>query len=61
MQQLEVGSLTISDDVEKRTYGERGELSAELTVADSRFYRSVAFGGALGAAEAYMQGYWNCG
>lgn len=60
MQQLEVGRLTISDEFERRTFGERGGLSASITVADSRFYRSVAFGGALGAAEAYMQGYWNC-
>jgi cyclopropane-fatty-acyl-phospholipid synthase len=60
MQHLEVGCLSISDEFERRTFGGRGDLSASITIADSRFYRSVAFGGALGAAEAYMQGYWTC-
>jgi cyclopropane-fatty-acyl-phospholipid synthase len=29
-------------------------------VADARFYRAVALGGSVGAAEAYMDGAWRC-
>ena len=32
-----------------------------LEVHDPRFYRALAFGGALGAAQAYMRGWWSCG
>ena len=31
-----------------------------VQVHDPRFYRALAFGGALGAAEGYMQGWWSC-
>ncbi len=36
-----------------------GELSAVIRVNDPRFYSSVALGGSLGAAEAYLAGYWD--
>jgi cyclopropane-fatty-acyl-phospholipid synthase len=36
------------------------ELSVTLRVTDGRFYTSLALGGAVGAAEAYMLGYWHC-
>jgi cyclopropane-fatty-acyl-phospholipid synthase len=60
MRQLEFGSIRISDEIETRRYGVRGKLDAAVTVSDFRFYSSLALGGALGAAEAYMLGYWNC-
>lgn len=60
MAKIECGQLTIVDQIDRQVFGKRDELSATITVSDSRFYRAVAFGGALGAAEAYMQGYWNC-
>lgn len=31
-----------------------------LQVSDPRFYRAVAANGSVGAAEAYMDGYWSC-
>lgn len=37
----------------------RGELSARIHIQDPRFYSSAALGGALGAAEAYLAGYWD--
>lgn len=37
----------------------RGEPSARIHVHDPRFYSSVALGGSLGAAEAYLAGYWD--
>jgi cyclopropane-fatty-acyl-phospholipid synthase len=33
-------------------------LTATVTVHDARFYSELAFGGSIGAGEAYMQGYW---
>jgi cyclopropane-fatty-acyl-phospholipid synthase len=35
------------------------ELAGTLAVEDPRFYYYVALGGALGAAEAYIRGYWD--
>ncbi|MBT8448909.1 MAG: cyclopropane-fatty-acyl-phospholipid synthase family protein, partial [Gammaproteobacteria bacterium] len=34
-------------------------VHAELTVHDAQFYRYLAFGGSVGAAEAYMLGFWS--
>jgi cyclopropane-fatty-acyl-phospholipid synthase len=34
--------------------------AADLEVHDPRFYRRVALGGALGAAESYALGWWSC-
>ena len=60
LQQIEVGKLSLSDSGETRILGSSDDLAATVNVIDPRFYTSVAFGGALGAAEAYMLGYWNC-
>ena len=35
-------------------------LSAQINVLDARFYTEVAFGGSIGAGEAWMHGYWEC-
>lgn len=35
------------------------ELCAKIRVHDARFYRHVVLGGSLGAAEAYLEGYWD--
>ena len=35
------------------------ELTGSITVLDPRFYRHVVLGGSLGAAEAYLRGYWD--
>jgi cyclopropane-fatty-acyl-phospholipid synthase len=59
--QLEKGRLTLIDELDGRAFGNPDEgFSATITVLDSRFYGAVAFGGAIGAAEAYMQGHWQC-
>ena len=36
------------------------ELSANVLVSDSAFYRRVLAGGTLGSAESYMDGQWSC-
>jgi cyclopropane-fatty-acyl-phospholipid synthase len=59
---LQHGRLEIEDDGERRIFGSSGEsdLTAVVRVRDSRFYRRVVLGGSLGAAEAYILGYWTC-
>jgi len=54
--------LTIEDGDQRRTFGESGAdfISATVKVHDSRFYRRLIFGGSLGAAEAYIHGFWTC-
>lgn len=60
-EQIKHGVLVIEDGAARTRYGaltERCALSVTLTVRDPRFYSDIAFGGSIGAGEAYMQGYW---
>ena len=52
----------IDDGGERREFGRSGEgsLAAKIEIRDPRFYRHLVFGGSLGAAEAYIRGYWTC-
>jgi cyclopropane-fatty-acyl-phospholipid synthase len=55
---LEHGALTVDGE----TYGhatDRCGLAATVRVHDARFWAEVAFGGSVGAGEAYMLGYWD--
>ena len=62
LEQLAEGALTLIDGETVRRFGADHDagLSAELTVLDPRFYAEIAFGGSIGAGEAYMHGYWRC-
>ena len=45
-----------------QTYGRRTarcDLQAHVRVHDARFYAEAAWGGSVGAGEAYMLGYWS--
>lgn len=57
---LEVGQLTIIDGQERHVFGQASPeaIQATITVHDPRFYGEIAFGGSIGAGEAYMLGYW---
>lgn len=57
---IQEGHLKLIDDGQAKDFGGDSEPDVTITVTDSRFYGVVAFGGAIGAAEAYMQGYWTC-
>ena len=41
-----------------RTFGNGSGPTAAIHVTDARFFRAVAFGGAMGAASAYLSGWW---
>jgi cyclopropane-fatty-acyl-phospholipid synthase len=59
LQLLQKGSLTLIDGAEQHNFGISDEISATIYVHDSRFYGEIAFGGSIGAGEAYMLGYWS--
>jgi cyclopropane-fatty-acyl-phospholipid synthase len=55
------GSIRLLHDGTETRYGSAdapGGLQATVQVHDARFWSEVAFGGTIGAGEAYMQGYW---
>ncbi len=55
---LERGRLTVVDGDATSVHGTTDGLSATVIVRDPSFYRAVAFGGHVGAAEAYADGAW---
>jgi cyclopropane-fatty-acyl-phospholipid synthase len=64
LQKLQVGQVIISESGEHAKFGHLTRefpLTAQLRVRDPRFYSEVAFGGSIGAGEAYINGYWTCG
>ena len=61
LRNLSRGSVYLVDGDEYFTFGRRdADLSSTVTVHDPGLYRAVAFGGSVGAAEAYMKGQWTC-
>jgi cyclopropane-fatty-acyl-phospholipid synthase len=59
---LQGGSLTIIDPEAQQIFGDTktNSLRATIRVHDADFYWQVAANGSVGAAEAYMQGLWEC-
>lgn len=60
MEQLREGEITLVEAGQPRRFGTGGGLRAQIDVHAPRFYRDVALGGALGAAESYLSGAWTC-
>ncbi|WP_197356375.1 SAM-dependent methyltransferase [Aureliella helgolandensis] len=61
LQQFQRGQLTIQDPIGVNRFGVRLQAapSASIQVHRSSFYRQVALGGSLGAAESYIRGDWD--
>ena len=60
---LRVGEVKLVDGDDCEILGsvsDRCQLRATITIRNSRFYSSLAFGGSVGAAEAYIDGLWTC-
>jgi cyclopropane-fatty-acyl-phospholipid synthase len=63
LERLQAGQVVICEGDEFRTFGQVTEdlpLTVRLRVLDPGFYSDIAFGGSIGAGEAYMRGYWAC-
>ena len=56
---LKKGHLTIIENGQKFEFGHDTSITATITVRDAHFYGEIAFGGSIGAGEAYMLGYWS--
>lgn len=56
---LEHGSLRIAEGDEYHRFG-HGRPEIALRVLDPAFWPAVAFGGSVGAGEAFMDGRWAC-
>ena len=60
---LSDGQIIVTEGTELTTLGSLTEdfpNAMQLYVLDPKFYSDIGFGGAIGAAEAYMRGYWTC-
>lgn len=63
LEKLEFGRISISENGQRQTFGRLRDdfsLTAELKVLNPKFYSEVAFGGSIGAGEAYINGFWAC-
>jgi cyclopropane-fatty-acyl-phospholipid synthase len=63
LNKLQRGRLVIRENQQEYTFGQAqgdDEFTATITVNSPRFYGDLAFGGSIGAGEAWMQGYWDC-
>lgn len=64
LKHLNIGQLTLIDGSETHHFGEvkpqkdQNTICSTIHVLDTRFYGEIAFGGSIGAGEAYMLGYW---
>ena len=62
LEMLQVGQVVLSENGQHTTYGKLTDefpVTGQLQVLDPRFYSDVAFGGSIGAGEAWMNGYWS--
>jgi cyclopropane-fatty-acyl-phospholipid synthase len=59
LEKIESGSITVIEGGERRAFGSNDGLAATITVHDPAFYTDMAFGGSIGAGEAYMAGFWS--
>jgi len=61
LNKLSAGQIRIRENGQTLSFGtvtEQCPLAAEIEVLDGRFWGDVAFGGSVGAGEAYIRGYW---
>lgn len=59
LDRLSVGRLTLRSDGVETNYGGGGAPPATIHVSDPHFFRALAFGGHIGAAESYVRGEWH--
>lgn len=61
LQRLQRGAICLVEGEQHRTFGQGEDgPTVVLQVHHPRFFRALALGGTIGAAEAYMQGWWSC-
>jgi len=62
LEKIHHGRLVLREGDSERSFGEPTpdfDVTATLNVKDPRCFSEVAFGGGIGAGEAFMHGYWS--
>jgi cyclopropane-fatty-acyl-phospholipid synthase len=59
LQQLHTGTLILAEGPTQQVFG-HGLPQVQLNVHHPSFHADLAFGGSIGAGEAYMAGAWSC-
>lgn len=62
LKNLQHGRLVIDENQQSHAFGRldaENALEVMIQVHDARFYGDIAFGGSVGAGEAYMLAYWS--
>jgi cyclopropane-fatty-acyl-phospholipid synthase len=60
LRRIRDGGIVVADGGSREDLGDPGsELRGEIIVQKPAFYRWIAFRGALGGAEGYMEGLWS--
>jgi cyclopropane-fatty-acyl-phospholipid synthase len=54
------GLIHLTDDQDKKCFGEKSDISAAIDVRRPEFFRKAVLGGSLSVAESYLQGDWDC-
>lgn len=60
---LRAGQIIVTENGEHSRYGatcDEFPSPVHINVRHARFYSDVAFAGTIGAAEAFIHGYWSC-
>lgn len=63
LERLQLGRIAISENGKKVEFGQPAPefpATAQLRVTSPKFYSAIAFGGSIGAGEAYIHGHWAC-
>ena len=63
LESLHTGHVRLKDHLGDYHFGQSkgdAEFHAFIEVRDPGFYADLAFGGSIGAGEAWMQGLWSC-
>ena len=61
LRDLREGRLGLVEGERRQSFGRGcGGPEALVEIRDARFFRALALGGTIGAAEGYMQGWWRC-
>jgi cyclopropane-fatty-acyl-phospholipid synthase len=62
LESITMGQVVVTENGKHTTYGQLTEeypLTAHVEIHNPGFYSDLAFGGTIGAGEAYMAGYWS--
>ena len=58
LKKIKIGQLIVIENGQQTIFGDDASITATITVKDAHFYGEIAFGGSIGAGEAYMLNYW---